>query len=655
MPIDLILGTAGHIDHGKTSLIKTLTGTDTDRLPEEKKRGITIELGYAHLELPPYRLGIVDVPGHEKFVRQMLAGATGMDMALLVIASDDSIKQQTLEHLDILRMLNLSVGVIALTKSDLADPDWVELVEDEIRQLVAGTFLESAPIVRTSSKTGAGIDELKSALLDACEQVRPQNLAETESGQSALAPFRMAIDRAFSITGHGTVVTGSVSSGVLHVGDTVEIQPGRVPARVRGIQNHDAAADSVQRGQRAAINLAGVSLQEIERGHELATVGHLLPSQLLTVDLRLLDSVAKPLKDRTRIRFHIGTAELFGNVRLLETAELQPGENGLAQIFLNEPAVAVWNQPFVIRRQSPVETIGGGTVLHPNPFRLRKPTDVELQLLRDGAATDDQLKLARASSAVYFSDAADWQPVELARTAGVADYETVYSDLLESGELIRIELTATRSAVLHRQHLETLSQRLLKVLARLHDEFPLRFSHPRTALDAEFSYLQQPQALGLVIELLKQRKQIVANVNSISLVGSGPKLSKGQKQLMEQLIETFRNKGMQAPSVEELEAGAKKNKDSVVELLDLASENGELVKVSSEIYLHHETMTLVQEKLATALAGSDGLTMSEIRTLLDTTRKYAVPICEFFDRTGFTIRDGDLRRLGNVLFTNSNH
>ncbi len=650
MITDLILGTAGHIDHGKTSLIKALTGTNTDRLPEEIKRGITIELGYAHLDLPPFRVGIVDVPGHEKFVRQMLAGATGMDLALLVIAGDDSIKQQTYEHLDILRLLNLRAGVIALTKSDLSDPEWLDLVESEIRQLVHGTFLEHAPIVRTSSKTGAGLEDLKAALLAACTSVA-QNSTPTAATadspnlttESALtAPFRLAIDRAFSIAGYGTVVTGSVSSGSVNIGDQVEIQPGGSIARVRGLQNHDSQVATVHRGQRAAINLAGVSLQEIERGHELAAVGHLLPAELLTVRLRLLDRANKPLKDRTRIRFHIGTAELFGNVRLLEASELQPGETGLAQIFLNEPVVAVWNQPFVIRRQSPMETIGGGTVLHPNSYRLRKPSTDELAMLHELAGTDPH---KRASAAAYFSDSSDWLPAELARTAGIIDVDGMYASLKSSGELVEVALTPSRNAVLQRQHLETLSQRLLKTLSRLHDEHPLRFAHPRSDLDAEFSYLSHPQWLNVVIELLKQRKQIVANVNSISLVGSGPKLSKGQKLLMEQLIDQFKSKGLLAPSVEDLEATAKKNKDSVVELLDLASENGELVKVSNDIYLHRDTMQSVHEKLTNALSASAGLTMSEIRQVLDTTRKYSVPLCEYCDRIGFTIRNGDIRIL----------
>ncbi|MEM9413763.1 MAG: selenocysteine-specific translation elongation factor, partial [Planctomycetota bacterium] len=271
---DLILGTAGHIDHGKTSLIGSLTGTNTDRLPEEKKRGITIELGYAFLELAPFKIGIVDVPGHEKFVRQMLAGATGIDLSLLVVAANDSVKQQTREHLDILRFLDLPAGVIAITKSDLVEPDWLELVQEEIRGEVAGTFLEDAPIVATSAKTGEGLEELKTKILSAAE------IASKSNRRLRIhAPFKMAIDRAFSIEGHGTVVTGSVSSGTVKTGDAVEIQPGGKAVRIRSVQNHDQAADEVHRGQRAAINLTGINVDHDFEPIESAPLFHLVVSQ----------------------------------------------------------------------------------------------------------------------------------------------------------------------------------------------------------------------------------------------------------------------------------------------------------------------------------------------------------------------------------------
>ena len=634
---DLILGTAGHIDHGKTSLIGALTGTNTDRLPEEKKRGITIELGYAHLDLPPFRVGVVDVPGHEKFVRQMLAGATGMDLALLVVAGDDSVKQQTTEHLDILRLLDLPAGVIALTKCDLAEPDWLDLVEEEIRMLVADTFLKDAPIIRTSSKTGVGIDELKSALTQACEMV-----AKSERADRHKAPFRMAIDRTFTIDGHGTVVTGSISSGQISVGDQLEIQPGEKSVRVRGLQNHDSGVESVRRGQRAAINLAGVHHSEIDRGHELSATAHLLPSALLTVKLHCLARNKKPFKDRTRIRFHVGTAELLGNVRLLGQTEVKPGEACLAQIFLNQPAVAVWNQPFVIRNQSPVETIGGGRVLAPNSRRLKKPSEFDLKMVGQ-LSSDDPVE--RASASVYLADDLNWTADQLSRSAGIVDTAAVFEQLKTAGEVIEIQVTITRTVIIHKARFDQLTQRVMKTLERMHAQAPLRFNHPRSALAVEFNYLDQPELLDLVVDDLKKQKKVNANVNTIGLVGYGPKLSKGQKALLSELVATLRSAGTESPTVSELVKKATKNKESVAELLDMAAENGDAVKVNDDYYLHAEVMEGIKSTLTAELTRTGGLTMSEIRQVLDTSRKFAIPICEYFDRVGFTVREGDKRLL----------
>ena len=638
---DLILGTAGHIDHGKTSLIGALTGTNTDRLPEEKQRGITIELGYAHLDLPPYRLGIVDVPGHEKFVRQMLAGATGMDVALLVIAGDDSVKQQTTEHLDILRMLDLPAGVIALTKCDLVDADWLEMVEEEIRGLVADTFLKDAPIIRTSSKTGEGLDDLKAALTAACEKV-----AATDRANLGRAPFRMAIDRAFTIEGHGTVVTGSVSSGTLNVGDQLEIQPGDIEVRVRGIQNHDHTAESVSRGQRAAINLAGIKQGEVERGHELADSGHLISSTLLTVELNILSHIKKPFKDRTRIRFHVGTDELFGNVRLLDKDQIEPGQTGLAQVYLSEPAVTVWNQPFVARRQSPVETIGGGRILQPNATRIRRPDETDLAMIGDLKSEDPVM---RSAASVYLADNINWKPSDLQRAAGIVEVDSVVEQLRSDQTIQTIQVSTSRSITVHKQRFQQLGLRVMKTLERLHRDHPLRFTHARTIFNAEFAYMNQPELLDAVIGDLKKQKKVNANVNTIGLVGYGPKLSKGQRQLLDSLVNQLKEAALKAPTVSDLVKSASKNKESVVELLEMAVENGDLAKLNSDYFLHCDVIKEVKSKLTQAPNVGAGLTMSEIRTLLDTSRKYAVPLCEYLDRVGFTERDGDVRRLTSRL------
>jgi len=634
---DLILGTAGHIDHGKTSLIGALTGTNTDRLPEEKKRGITIELGYAFLAIDRFRIGVVDVPGHEKFVRQMLAGATGMDMVMLVVAGDDSVKQQTLEHLDILRMLDLNYGVIALTKCDLCDEDWLDLVEDEIRQIVGDTFLRDAPIIRTSSKTGMGIEDLRLALAAGAEKVAKSNIANRQ-----MAPFRMAIDRAFTIEGHGTVVTGSVSSGTLKQGDSVEVQPGQMSVRVRGIQNHDSNSEQASRGQRAAINLAGIRLQDISRGHELAAEGHLVPSRLITVRINLLSTIKRPLKDRARVRFHVGTAELAGTVRLLGCRELEPGKSCTAQIWLSEDAVAVWNQPFVIRIESPVITIGGGKVLNTEAIALKKPTPTDLKHVANMGSEDPQV---RAASAVYLSNDPAFSSDKWPRTAGVADDPELWKQLVESGELIVTPVSQTRSISMHRDRFEDLAELVVKVLARLHEAHPLRFNHARNVVDNEFAWLEQKELLEPVIQHLKKEKKVVANVNAVALEGYGPKLSKGQKVLLEQLVQQLYASELKPPTVKELEAGATKNRDSVGELLTMATENGDLVAINSDYYFHASRIDEAKAKLSEAIGQSGGLSMSDIRQLLDTTRKWGVPLCEYLDESGFTKREGDVRVL----------
>ena len=571
----------------------------------------------------------------------MLAGATGMDLAMLVIAGDDSIKQQTLEHLDIIRLLNLSTGVIALTKCDLVEDDWLQMVEDEIRGLVEGTFLADAPIIRCSSKTGQGIEELKAALTACCDQVADQRASAID------APFRMAIDRSFAVEGHGTVVTGSVSSGSISVGDTLEIHPAGVEARVRGLQNHDSSATTVSRGQRAAINLAGLNNANVERGHEVCDSGHLVASTILLVQIRMLPGAARPLKDRAKVRFHLGTAEVMANVRLLAGESISAGETAIAQLYLKEPCVSVWNQPFVIRSESPVETIGGGVVLHPDSMLLKKPTEVDIRHSHEMTSDDE---LVRAAASVYLNGGGDdgWQRSDWPRIAGVIDVNTIYQQLIEAGDLVELRLTQSRHLVTHRDRLQQIGQRIVKVLGRLHDRYPLRFNHPRNVVENEFAYLNQPAVLAAAMDILKQDKTINANVNSIGLNDRGPKLSKGQKVLLQWLLEEIKTAGLQGPTSKMLISAATKNKDSVDELLTMATENNDVVSVGNDgFFIDVGVLESAKEDLATAMAAADGMTVSDIRQVLGVSRKYSVPICEYFDGIGFTRRNEDKRFLAS--------
>jgi selenocysteine-specific elongation factor len=640
MPTDLILGTAGHIDHGKTTLVKALTGVDTDRLPEEKKRGITIELGFAELTLGSARLGIVDVPGHERFVRNMLAGATGVDMALLVVAADDSVKPQTREHLEILKLLDLSTGVIALTKCDLADPEWISLVEAEVRDLVQDTFLAEAPLIRTSAHTGNGLEELRSALADAADQ-----RARSRERDDPSTPFRLAIDRSFTVAGHGTVVTGSGQTGTIAVGDSLTLEPDDITVRVRGLHNHDRQVERIDRGQRAAINLAGIHHDQIRRGHELASPGHLVPSQRLTVRLNLLASVARPLKNRARVRIHVGTAELMASVVLLEGDELAPGQTVFAQVFLREAAVATWGQAFVIRSESPVATIGGGVVLDPTAAKLRRNRAMPIDQLRSLSQGEP---LERASAALFFAGLRKWQPADLARTAGVTNVDEVVAQLRQCGDLVEIEVSPTRTIPLHDAVLGDISDRFRRSLERLHDQFPLQRFIDQSRLFAQFKYLPSTSLLDAIIDRLVDEGQVSRRSQGIALAGHGPQLSKNQHQLLDEIVRTLQEGGCKPPFVAELQARAERNRAAVPELCQLAAAEGQLVKITNEFYLHHEVYADVRAKLTQWFSEGEGLTLSEIRERLETSRKFAVPICEHLDEIGFTHRQGDRRVLANA-------
>ncbi len=635
MSKDFILGTAGHIDHGKTSLIRALTGAETDRLPEEQKRGITIELGYAHLEIDGMQFGIVDVPGHEKFVRQMLCGATGMDIAMLIVAADDSINQQTREHFDILRLLEIPAGIVALTKCDTVDEGWLDLVEEEIQSFVKGSIFEGAPIVRTSAVKKTGIEDLREAIRQAAEKVETARQDEIEH-----APFRMAIDRCFTMEGHGTVITGSVGSGQAKLGDQLTIEPGNVAVRIRALQNHDSQVDSVQKSQRAAINVGGIHHNEIERGQEICSPEHLSESRLLTLKLDLLASCPRPLKDRQLVRFHVGTSEILGNVRLLGCKTMDPGSGGFVQIFLNEPCVSVWGQPFVIRSESPVATIGGGKIVDPNADPIKKPDETDLDFV---SKLNSRNPVERISASAYFGRES-WQEKDLPRKTGISDYRSMVDELVEEGTLLRIQLSHTRVLMVHSKTIERIANHVVSTLEKLHGRNPLLWSIPRTEIRSQFQYLENVELLNEAIKVLKSQKRIRLTPDSIGLEGHGPKLSKAEQHGLTELQKVICDAKLAPPLAKEMIKSFPKIGDSVLLLLDLACQSGRIVKLTDDLFLGRETLDEIKGKLRESMSDS-GNTMSEIRELLETSRKYALPLCEFLDKEDFTRRDGDLRFL----------
>ncbi len=635
MPRDLILGTAGHIDHGKTSLVKALTGIDCDRLPEEKARGITIDIGFAILDLGDFRLGIVDVPGHERFVKNMLAGATGVDLAVLVIAADDSVMPQTREHLEILRLLGLHHGVIALTKCDLVDETTREVVELEIRELVQGSFLENAPIVRTSAHTGEGMAQLKTAIVEACQRVQERTGSEW---------FRMAIDRSFIVQGHGTVVTGSVTSGSLQVGDEVQWLPRGEKVRVRSLQNHDRPAEQVHRGQRAAINLAGVHHEDVLRGQELATPGFLIPSRVVTVRLHCLADVKRPIKHRGPVRFHVGTAEVMGAVSLLDCDSIEPGQWGLAQLFLEQPTTTTWGQPFVIRESSATQTLGGGQVLQPVAKKIRRrhlEILERIERLWTGQADDRVLTVA------WFGGFSGFTEADLVRGAhvGPAEAQTLIGRLKDKGDLVEIVISPARRLLLHADMVRELEERILQALGRLHEQFPLMSAHDRQKVQSQLDYVGDEALVHGTVERLIQRKQVVGDLRRIGRADFKPKLSGNLRKLKDKLVAAFQEARFQPPEPASFAGQAGGNAANLKDLFEVCVAEGHLVHIVDDVYLHSDTEAEMRRLLAKKIGTGPGLSVAEIRDLLGTTRKYAIPLCEYLDRTGVTRREGDLRVL----------
>ncbi len=633
MPRDLILGTAGHIDHGKTSLVKALTGIDCDRLPEEKARGITIDIGFATLDLGDFRLGIVDVPGHERFIKNMLAGATGVDLAVLVVASDDSVMPQTREHLEILRLLGLRHGLVALTKCDLVDETTREVVELEVRELVRGSFLEGAPILRTSAHKGEGIPELKAALAEVCRHV------EQRSGREW---FRLAIDRSFVVQGHGTVVTGSVTAGSLRVGDEVEWQPRGERVRVRSLQNHDQPVEEVHRGQRAAINLAGVHHEDVARGQELATPGYLVPSRVMTIRLHCLADARKAIRHRMPVRFHVGTAEVMGLVSLLDCDSIEPGGWGLAQLFLEEHATAVWGQPFVVRGSSATHTLGGGQVLQPVARKIRRRHVEMLERIERLWSGDAE---QRALTVAWFGSFHGFTAADLVRGAGIGPEEAqeLITRLRERGDLAEVVISPARRLLLHGDVVKELDERVLHVLDHLHEQFPLMSTHDRQRVQSQLDYVGDEALVHAAVDRLLKQKKLVGDLRRIGRADFKPKLSGSLRKLKDKLVAAYREARFQPPEPASFANQAGGNAASLKDLFDVCVAEGLLVQAGEDLYLHSDVEAEMRRLVIERLASGAGMTVAEIRDLLGTTRKYAVPLCEYLDRAGVTRREGDLR------------
>lgn len=629
----LIVGTAGHIDHGKTTLVRALTGIDTDRLKEEKERGITIELGFAHLDLPGLPpVGIVDVPGHEKFVHHMVAGVAGIDLVLLVIAADEGVMPQTREHLDICRLLGVSAGLVVLSKSDMVEPDWLEMVGQEVAAFLAGSFLEGAPILPVSSTTGRGIPELRAAITSL--------LGKVPDRPSSGIP-RLPVDRVFTMKGFGTVVTGTLIAGRLAVGDTVEALPAAFESRIRGLQVYGRPVEAARAGQRTAINLQGVEKSAIERGSVLSRPGLLTPSFLMDARLSCLASAAKPLANRTRVRLHIGTSEILARVILLGRTELAPGQEALVQFRLESPGVALPRDRFVIRGYSPVVTLGGGELVDTRPAKHRQFSASALEHASIMGASDP----ARAVPLlVQEAGLAGAGREELARRLNIETgaMHNHLAALVKEGTLI--EVGGTPPLWLERAEAEQFEKRALGLLRDFHAAEPLRPGLPKEELKSKFP-TAAPRVFTALVDLLAKRGRLVLEQDLVRLATHRVELRVDQEQLRNKVEVVFRRSGLQTPALEAVAQELRVDARALRETVGLLLSGKRLVKITEEILMHEENLAPLRARVADYLKGGARMGMPEFKELSGVSRKYSVPLLEYFDRSGLTIRVGDQRVL----------
>ncbi len=634
--MDIVVGTAGHIDHGKTALVKALTGVDADRLPDEKRRGITIDIGFAEMTVDDVHFGFVDVPGHERFVRNMLAGASGIDLVLLVVAADEGVMPQTREHFEICRLLGLQNGVVALTKSDLADNESLDLARLDVAELVAGSFLETAPVIAVSSKTDAGIDELKEVLARAAHEIR--------SLPDRFATF-LPVDRSFSVKGFGTVVTGTLNHGEIAESDELVLMPDELRVRVRGVQSHGQTAEKVARGRRTAVNLAGVDHDEVTRGMVLTARDVLESTQLLDCEIEMLESAPRPLRSRQPVRVHVGTAEVLARIQVLnEAAEIQPGETDLVQLRLESPVAAIPMQRVMLRSYSPQFTIGGGIILDIDPPKHRRreiPATREFLEAISHAADDEEWLRALIENAGFHG----MTLANLRSRTGLIDQRssTALESLLEAGSVSEGSGCYVTAAIF-----ESVENTIIDTLDKFHRAEPLATAMPREKLLDKLRGVTTDLSAAVLVSLTVSGK-ITQETDGFSLASHTTKLTADESKITQQLIEIYTSANLEVPRLDESLAEATKGtRASAAEarkLLQLLVSRGELVKVTDEFYFSRVAINKTKENIkAYAETTTDRLIdVPKFKELTGVSRKYAIPLLEYFDREQVTRRAGNKR------------
>jgi selenocysteine-specific elongation factor len=628
----IVLGTAGHIDHGKTSLIKALTGIDTDRLKEEKERGITIELGFAHLELPGGKLlGIVDVPGHEKFIKNMVAGATGIDIVALVIAADEGVMPQTKEHLDICELLKIQHGLIVMTKIDMVDSDWLELVREDITEYMAPTFLADAPIVEVSSVTGEGLKELIQIL-----DKLVQNIPERDLGHF----FRLPIDRVFSMKGFGTVITGTTTSGTIRTGEEITIYPLGINSKIRGLQVHNREVNEIRAGLRTAVNLQGIERAKVQRGNILASRDSLRTTYMVDVSLDLLSSAPRKLKNRAKARFHSGTSEIISTVVLLDRDELEPGETCFAQIRLNEPTALLRGDRYVLRSYSPVRTIGGGRTLNALPMKKKRFSEAvlsEMKLLFTGDLNE---------IIGYFVSSGRFRGVEQEELPFLTNTSKKRLDealkVLKAQQRI-ILYDKERGVVIHADFLKKAREEILDTLTLYHKKFPLKEGLIKEELRSRTAGADNIKLFNYLVLQLAREEIIVQDKEIVRLKGHQVTLAQDQEEIRRELEKIFTESRLQPPYFQEIKGKFPGNTGA--EVLEVMVKEGDILKVKEDLYFHRKAIDGLKSELIAFLKNNGEITTPQFKEMTGASRKYTIPLIEYLDRTQVTVRVGDTRVL----------
>ena len=630
----IILGTAGHIDHGKTSLIKAVTGVNTDRLKEEQARGITIELGFASLDLPGgQHLGVVDVPGHEKFVKNMVAGASGIDVVAMVIAADEGVMPQTREHLEICTLLGVKYGFVVLTKIDMVDEEWLELVTEDVMEFAQGTFLEGSPVVPVSSVTGQGIPEFIRTLDEYCSKVP----SRTSSGL-----FRLPVDRVFTMKGFGTVITGTLISGSVSVGESIKIYPSEIASKVRGVQVHNQSVNTAEAGMRTAVNFQGLEKSIINRGDVLSVPGALIPSYMVDVSIQYLKSNKRAAKNRERVRFHAGTSEIFGLLILLDRETLEPGESTVAQIRLDYPVSLVKDDRYVLRSYSPVRTIGGGAILNPVPpkHKRNRPEVVKnLEQLVDASPEDAVAIHVRESGFPGVSFSA----LRVMTNTAEKQLDNILQQFLSKREIVVVDKEAR--IYIHRESIEALKEQSLGFLSRYHETYPLKNGMPGEELKSKLPQVVGPKLYTLLLNSMIKEGEIVREEDTVRLAGHEVSLREDQTEVRGKLTEIFKKSGLTPPNFKDLPGLLDVSASTVKDVLMLMVKEGEIVKVSEELYFDAKTMADLKTQLVDYLRENGEISTPEFKNMTGASRKYVIPLIEHFDSKNVTIRIGDIRKL----------